>query len=143
FFLLRIAIKATGRLIGIIGNPAERFTRLAHICANAEAIGATHRLLLLNIELHQLDIELSLGPTRNTTNRAFRAVEIHQSDIAFRRTIKFENMRNAETLLERFPDFGAQPVAHNHAQLVLALLGVFVGVEQIAAKLANILEERR
>src|SRR5690606_19828970 len=73
FFLLRIAIKATGRLIGIIGNPAERFTRLAHICANAEAIGATHRLLLLDIELHQFDIELRLGPARNPANRAFPA----------------------------------------------------------------------
>src|SRR5690606_18523763 len=143
FFLLRIAVKAAGRLIGIIGNAAKRFARLAHICANAEAIGATHRLLLLDVELHQLDIELRLRPARNAANRAFRAVEIHEGDIAFRRAIKFEDMGNTETLLERLPDFRPQAISHHHAQLVFALLGVLFGVEQIAAQLEYLLEERR
>ena len=70
-------------------------------------------------------------------------VVIDHRNIAFGGAIELDDLGNVEPLLEGGPDFGTQAVAGNCADLVIAFVGRERGVQQIAAKLADILKQGR
>ena len=79
---------------------------------------------------------------RNAADGADLAFDVVERDIAFGRGIKFQDARNGESLLEFFPDVGAQPIAAADAQAMRALARVSRRVDEIAGEFADILNER-
>ncbi len=67
-------------------------------------------------------------------------LDVEQSDVAFGRGIELEDLRNAEALLERRPDVRPQPVAAAESQPG-RVRRRRRGIEQIAAELADVLED--
>ena len=77
---------------------------------------------------------------RHTTDRAHLAVIIQHRHIAFRRAVEFHDARNGEAFLESRPDLRAQSVAGDRADAMHAVFSIGRRVQEIAAKLADILE---
>src|SRR3984957_21163308 len=78
---------------------------------------------------------------RNVANGSALALNVEQRDATFGGGIKLKNLRNRKTVFESVPHFGRQPVATGHPDTMTILVRRRRGVEQVAAKLTNILEE--
>src|SRR5262249_59143569 len=65
-----------------------------------------------------------------------------QRDVAFGRGIELDDLRNLEPPLELWPHVGAQTVAARQAQMMLPLFRTGRRVDEITAKLADILKAR-
>ena len=81
-------------------------------------------------------------PPRQAADRALLVLEVEQRHVAFGGGVELDDLRNLEAALERPPDLGPQPVAAGEPQPVRALLRMRRRVEQVAAELADILEQR-
>ena len=79
---------------------------------------------------------------RNAADRARLALDVIEREIAFGRCIKFEDARDREARLEFFPDVAAQAVAAGKPQPVLSFEFGNRRLQEIAAELADILEQR-
>src|SRR5208282_3436672 len=79
---------------------------------------------------------------RNAADGADLAFDVVERDSAFGRCIEFQDARNGESLLEFFPDVGAEPIAAADAQAVRALARVSRRVDEIAGQFADILNQR-
>ena len=79
---------------------------------------------------------------RDPADRAGLALDIVEREIAFGRRIEFEDPRNGKTRLKGFPDVAAQSVAADQPQPVLVFEFGWRRLQQIAAKLADVLEQR-
>src|SRR5438552_15932346 len=78
----------------------------------------------------------------DAANRGGFALEIEERDVALGRGVELENPGNAETVLEVVPDVGPQPVTAAHPEPVPGLVRLRLRLQQIAAKLADVLEQR-
>ena len=78
----------------------------------------------------------------HAADRAFLAVPVEDRHVAFGRGVELDDPRDPEALLELRPDVGTQAVAAGEAQLVRALLRMRRRVDEIAAELADILQQR-
>src|SRR5438105_13905758 len=78
---------------------------------------------------------------RRTADRARLALDVEQRDVAFGRGVELEDARDAEARLELAPHVEAEPVAAGEPQLVRALERMRRGLHEIAAQLADILEQ--
>ncbi len=79
---------------------------------------------------------------RHAADGADFAFDVIEREISFGRGIKFQHARNVEAFLELPPHLGAQPVAAGKPQPVRALARMLRRMHQIAAQLADILEQR-
>ena len=79
---------------------------------------------------------------RYAADSADFAFDVVKREIAFGRGIKFEHARNVEPLLETLPHVGTKPVAAGEPQSVRAFARMLGRMHQIAAQLADILEQR-
>src|SRR5438552_15204365 len=77
----------------------------------------------------------------DAANRGGFALEIEERDVALGRGVELENPGNAETVLEVVPDVGPQPVTAADPEPVPGLVRLRLCVQQIAAKLADALEQ--
>ena len=59
---------------------------------------------------------------RHAAHRADLAVIIQHRDIAFGGAVEFHDAGNGEAVLEALPDFGAQAVAGDGADMMIALM---------------------
>src|SRR5262249_38917431 len=126
----------------ILDDMADHLAGFADRALDAEAARVAHRLLLLDIELDELDGEAMPEEPRDTADRAFLAIEIEQLHVALGRRVELDDLRNAESLLELVPDIGAQPVAAGEPELVAGLLRMRRRVNEVAAQLADVVEDR-
>src|ERR1700722_12621618 len=78
---------------------------------------------------------------RNVADGSAFALNVEQRDATFGGGIKLKNLRNGKTVFESVPHFGRQPVATGHPYTVTRLIRRRRGVEQVAAKLTNVLQE--
>ncbi len=78
----------------------------------------------------------------NAADRAFLAVPIEQGHVAFGCGVEFHDFRDRKALLEFRPDIRPQAVAADETELVGALLRVRRRIDEVAAELADILQER-
>ena len=79
---------------------------------------------------------------RNAADRAGLAFGVVEREVAFGRRIEFQNLRDAEPALEILPDVRPQAVAAASLIRCVVLARMWRRVHQIAAKLADILEQR-
>ena len=75
---------------------------------------------------------------RHPADRADGAVIVQHRDIAFGGAVEFHDAGNGEAVLKASPDFGAQAIAGDGANMVVPLMRAGRRVEQPAAKLADI-----
>src|ERR1700722_3102335 len=78
---------------------------------------------------------------RNVANGSALALNVEQRDATFGGGIKLKNLRNGKTVFEPVPHFGRQSVATGHPDTMTGLVRRRRGVEQVTAKLTNVLEE--
>ena len=79
----------------------------------------------------------------DATNRAGLSLDVHEGEAAFRRGVELQDLRQGEAVAEPLPDIGAQAVAKAEAQAVRWRFALRRGCgEQVAAELADILEQR-
>src|SRR5262249_57142487 len=88
------------------------------VARDAEPLVVADRLLAFRVEADDLGRESRGDPPRKPADRALFAVEIEQRDVAFRRGVEFDDLRNLEAALELRPDVGPQAVAADQAQVV-------------------------
>ena len=139
------------RLVGIAGegvanvvaDHAQGLADLAGFRQLAQTVRSANRLLGVHVEPDQPEIDLLFQEARNPADRARLAVEIEHRDIALGRAVEFQDVRHGEPLLEIGPDIRPQAVAEGQPQLVGPLALGFRAVDQIAAQLADIDEQRR
>ena len=79
---------------------------------------------------------------RDPTDRAGFSFDVEQRKITFRGGVEFEDLRNRKPPGERLPDVAAQSVADGQPQPVSDLQVGRRRLQQVAAKLADILEDR-
>ena len=79
---------------------------------------------------------------RDAADRAQLALEVDERRVALGRAVELDDARDAEALLEALPDVRPQAVADAEAQAVLAVARVRRRVQQVAAELADVLEQR-
>src|SRR5471030_3423171 len=78
---------------------------------------------------------------RYTPDRARLALAVGERDAAFGRGVEFEDARDAEALLEVLPDLAAQAIAAGQPDAVRDRLPCLGRVREIAAELADILDD--
>ena len=79
---------------------------------------------------------------RHAADGADFAFDIVERNVALGRRIELQDLRDGEPVLEFLPDVGAQPVAAAQAKPMLFFARLFRRIDQIAAQLADILEQR-
>ncbi len=79
---------------------------------------------------------------RDAADGAGLAFDIDQRDVALGRGVELQDVRNAKPFLEAVPDVGPQPVAATHPDPVILLMRVRLGMQQVPAQLADVLEQR-
>ena len=126
----------------VLHDLADDFPGLVDIALDAEAALVPHRLLGFRIEAHDLGREACGHPPGQPAHCAFLSVEIEQRDVALGRRIELDDLRNLEPPLELRPHVGAQAVAARQAQMMLPLFRSGRRVDEITAKLADILKAR-
>ena len=122
----------------IIDDFANNFADLTRFARNAAALRIAHRLFMLNIKAHNLDDKTFLSPFRNAAYSTGPRIKVEERNIAFRRTIKFTNPLDAETLREFMPDIGTQAVAANETNAMTPIKRRGWCVQEITADFANI-----
>src|SRR5262249_46858422 len=96
----------------------------------------------VEIELHQRDRYPMREEGRNPSDRARTTLAVVEREIALGRRVVLENLRDAKALLELPPHVRPQTVAAREAQRMSRLLLLRRAGEQIAAQLADVLEQR-
>ena len=79
---------------------------------------------------------------RDAADGAGLAFHIEHRDVALGRGVELQDLRNTKPPLELGPDVGPQAVAAAHPDPVLRLMRIGLGLQQVAAQLADILEQR-
>src|SRR5262249_34203677 len=138
--LTRIALEPLTRLRCILHNLADDLARLVDIALDTETALVAHRLLRLWIKAHDFDGKAGRDPPGQPAYRALLVVKIEQGDVAFGCGIELDDLRDLEAPPELRPHVGAQPISAGQAQVMRALLWARRRVDEIAAKLADILE---
>ncbi len=141
-FFLGVSVKSSRWRFGIIADLAQCLPNLSRCTHLAETVSAADRCFIFNIKTNNLDIELGLCPSGNPPDGAYSSIIIHEGNIAFRCPVKLQHVGNFEPFLKGRPDLRAQTIADDHPKLVLALLGMHIGIQQITAQFTDILEER-
>src|SRR5207237_6363043 len=120
---------------------AEQLARLVGRALDEEAIGSAHR----RVVLHVIARELYLGMLKRirAADGAGTAAAVHQAHVAFGRAVHFENLRDAEALLERLPDVRPKPRPRRIAERMLAVRRGGRLLQQISAELADVDEASR
>src|SRR4029450_1092279 len=79
---------------------------------------------------------------RNAADRPLHPLHVRQRNVAFRRRVELEDLRNAEAALEEIPYVAAQAIAACETQTMIVFARVRRAVDQVAAQLADVLEHR-
>ena len=122
--------------------PADRLADLVGGAADAEPVRVAHRLSRFDVEPDQRRWQAARQERRDAADGARLAFGIVEREVAFGRSIEFEDLRNLEAVLERAPDVGPQAVAAGDPDLMLPLIGMRLCLHQVAAELADILKQR-
>src|SRR5262249_21495294 len=61
-----------------------------------QAVGPADRLLALDVELDDADVEAAAQPLRRASHRPFPAIEVEQADVAFGRAVELQDLRDLE-----------------------------------------------
>src|SRR5262249_20754330 len=138
--VVRIALEPLAGFGRLLEDFADNLARFVDLAFDAETSLVADRLLGLRIKAHDLGWKRRGGPPGQPAHRALLAVEIEQRDVAFGRAVELDDLRDAEATLELRPDIGAQAVAAGQAQVMLALIGIRPRVDEITAKLADVLK---
>ena len=101
-----------------------------------------HRLLGFHVEAHQRGGKPVRHVPGDAADGAGLALEIEHRHVAFGGGVEFQDLRNMKARLEFLPDVGPQAVAADEAQFVARLVRAWRRMHQIAAELADILEQR-
>ena len=109
---------------------------------HAQPIGPAHRQLGLYIEFHNADVDALLQPAGDPPDRTRLAIEIDETHVALGGAVEFQQLLDVESRLEFFPYLAAQTVADAKTQLVGAIGRRDRLVQQIAAQLADVEENR-
>src|SRR5439155_14311330 len=108
--------------------------------ANAKPLFISDRFVFVDIESHQLRRETMREKRWDAADGTGLALDIEERDVTFGRGVELEDLGNAEPALEVAPDVGPKPIAAAHPDPMLRLMWMGFGVQQVAAKLADILE---
>ena len=137
-----VALEPAGDVRRAADDLADRFADFVRSTANAKALLVSDGLFTSGVEPDQRRRESMGEKGWDAANRAGFALEIEERDVALGRGVELENPGNAETVLEVVPDVGPQPVTAAHPEPVPGLVRLRLRVQQIAAKLADVLEQR-
>src|SRR5579884_4216788 len=121
--------------------PADRLTGFAGFATNAQAILVAQRLTGLGVALDQRHREAVCQKRRYAADRARFVFAVVQGKIGLGRGIEFEVVRYRKPPAELVPHIRPQPVAAAQPKLVCSFLRLRRRVDQIAAELADILED--
>ncbi len=122
-------------------DPGDGFTDLALDTGDTAAGGFPDRTLRDRVEPDQGHIDGPLHIGRNPTDRMGPAIEVEQGEIALGRAVEFQDPGDGEPRLEPVPDVRPQPVADDQPEPVPTFVRMVRRIEQIAAELADILEQ--
>src|SRR6202521_2406489 len=134
--LLGVSLETAARLGRILEDLADDLASFIGLAGDAEALRIAHRLLALDVELHDDGREAVRQKPRYATDRSGLAGEIEHRNVAFGRRIELKNLREAKPAFERVPHVGTQSVAAGKPQPVLGLERVRWRVHQIPTELA-------
>src|SRR3954447_7406145 len=138
---LGVALEAAAALIRR-ADAAYGFAGLAARAGDAKSLCIAQRRTIIGVELDETGRETMREQRRDAADRAGLALDVEQREIAFRRRVEFEDARNGETRLKIVPDVTAQAVAADESQAMPVLVFRRRRLEQIAAELTYILEQR-
>src|SRR6202048_182323 len=79
---------------------------------------------------------------RYLADRARASLAVVERKIAFGRRVILENSRDLEAALERLPDLRPQSVSAGDAELMGAFYFLMRRIDEVAAQLADVLEQR-
>src|SRR5690606_37685705 len=79
---------------------------------------------------------------RNPPDHPDLPSEVDEPDVALRRAVVFEDLRDREALAEFGPDLGAEARAEDHADAMLSLEGMRLRPHEIPADLSDIRDHR-
>jgi hypothetical protein len=96
--------------------------------------------MLVGVDVVADETRVRQRAQREATDGADLAVEVHERDVALGRAVELQDARDAEALLERLPDVGAQTVAGGDPDRVVAVVLARRLVHQVAAELPDVLE---
>src|SRR2546430_6645295 len=136
-----VPLEATAHARGILRDPADRLADFVRAAANAESSRVAGGPVSLDIELHDRHRESMGEKRRNTADGAGLGLDDEQRDVAFGRSIEFQDPRNAESALEGVPHLEPQPIVAADPEPVLALPRVRRDVHVVPRHFSYVLEE--
>src|SRR5713226_2579294 len=137
-----VAVETTARARYALADSADRLPDLVRRAANAKSPFVAHGMTRFDVELYQCGGKAMRQEGGNVPDRARLALDIEQRNVAFGRSVEFQDLRDAEPGLELVPYVRLQPVTAAKPDSVLGLARMRRGIHQISAKLADILEQR-
>src|SRR5207248_7589318 len=139
-FVARIAFEARSRLGRVLEYLADNLAGLVDRAFNAKTGGVAHRLAALYVEAHDLGREACSNPPGYPPDCALLAIEIEQGDVPLRCAVKLDDLGDSEPLFEGPPDLRSQAIAASEPQPMGAFVRRGRRIEEIAAKLADVLK---
>ena len=76
---------------------------------------------------------------RDAADRTWLALDIEERKVSLRGRVEFNDLRNCETVLKRFPDIAAKAVAASQSQAAMPFATPGRRIQEIAAEFADIL----
>ena len=131
-----------GRIAARAADPTDRLAGLAGLAADAPPIGAARRQAGGGVEGDDGGGEAVGQKGRDAADGAGPALGIVKREVALGGGVELQDAGNGEAVLEGGPDIAAQAVAADHPQAMVALVRARRRRREIAAELADILEER-
>src|SRR5205814_3855849 len=118
----------------------DRLADLVGATPTTEPLVVAHRLAA-RVERHEGGRETVRQKCGDAADGGGVTIDIEERDVAFGRCVELQNSRNAEPALEGGPDVRPEPVAAGEPDAVRRLVANGRGLQQVAAQLADVLEE--
>ena len=135
-----VALEPAAGARRIVLHLADRLAGLVDAAANTETVLVAGRLAFVEVEGDQRRREAVRQIRGNVADGSGLALHVEQREASLRGSVKLEDLRDAEALLERLPHAGREAVATSEPKAVRGLVLRIEAVQQVAAKLADVLK---
>src|SRR2546422_173597 len=140
--LARVPLESPAGVRRLLEHLTDRLADFVRRAAHAEARLVADGLVPGDVESHQGSGESMREERGDAPDGPGLALDVDHRHVALGRGVELQDLRNAEAGVEVVPDIGPQPVAAGQPDPVLRLVGRALRVDEIAAELADVLEQR-
>src|SRR6185312_965491 len=137
-----ISLEPASRKWIVSGQFTQRLACFALGATDAKAVVAPRRFTRVDVKSDDGNLRAIRKKWRNPANCARLPLAVVERESGFGRRVEFKYPRDTKSLLELLPYVGAEPIAAAESKHVVGFVGMWGAVKKVAAKLADILEQR-